>query len=43
MRKFKLRIDIEAETAPDQPITWKSLSAAFLTSLAAGVIVALLL
>jgi hypothetical protein len=43
MGKFKLRLHIEAETPPNQPITWKSLAAAFLTSLAAGVLVALLL
>jgi hypothetical protein len=45
MAKYKLRLDIETEPpAPShQRINWKSLAVAFVTSLAAGIVVALLL
>jgi hypothetical protein len=45
MAKYKLRLDIETEPASPshQRMSWKSFVAAFVASVAAGLVVALLL
>jgi hypothetical protein len=44
MAKYKLRLDIETDpNSPYRQIGWRSLAAGFLTSLAAGLVLALLL